>query len=276
MAWHRHKPKTEASQGTETTQAKKDEKELHLEAAFAKIKYPPPVETLVGTVIQAGSTAMSKPTPTASSMNTESEKSAQSAQQNKPVAQNPTMPSEHAITTPQTSHAASSVQPSEVASQRSAATEPTGPLSPGELHALGTFLKQKQQEKPPEASKSAKENTITPTNPDPEATIALQVAEKKKAEVALAAEEEEKKWHVTQANIIDHQVDTKKIYVGIAYWLGSLLAAVVLYFLSQTFRIDDANNLVQILIMTPIYLLALYGVAGWIPVMLLYMRNRKD
>ena len=117
---------------------------------------------------------------------------------------------------------------------------------------------------------------IAPTNPDPEAAIATHIAQKKKAEEADAAAIEAEKWHVSQAKIHEKTLDTKGLYRLIALWLGAIPVAFILYKITQALGADKATGIGRYLYIAPIYLIAMYSLVGWIPVVLLYMRTRKD
>lgn len=279
MAW-RKKPKTVSSQASDAVTVKNDEKSAQLEAALAKIKYPTPLEKIVGTVVQSGGQAKQEPSSAKASLESsvsktaaisalDASKDSKSEPAQAPPEESGASGSQPSLPTPQTevTHTVPGTDPT---------TEPKGPLSTKELHALGKFLKQKQQKQDTHTGQQFVAPTIAPTNPDPDATIAQHISEKQKAQEKLAAEEEAKKWHVTQARIVEQKLDTKKVKEMITYWLGSLALSIVLYVLAHAFHADSAGGFVQVLVMVPIYLLALYGVAGWIPLMLLYMRNRKD
>ncbi|QQS19693.1 hypothetical protein IPL85_05510 [Candidatus Saccharibacteria bacterium] len=278
MAWHRKNLGTSPPQSAQTPGSKKDEKTASLEAALAKIQYPPPAETMVGAVIQANSnqvanTAQVAAQPALSEL--KPQELAPEAKQSDPLpAHKPksVSPAPHAnlpVPPPVRTQVQSNdpVQP--------AKTNHLGPLDSKELLALGTFLKTKKQKTVVQQS-PIKTDTIAPTNPDPYATISTHIADKKKAEQARAAEEDENKWHVTKAKIHEPTLDIKKVYRYSAYWGGSMVLAAISYTATRIFGVDDLHSLLQAIIMLPIYLLGLYGVAGWIPVVLLYIRNRKD
>ena len=148
-----------------------------------------------------------------------------------------------------------------------------GPLDPKDLLKLGEIIKQKEQAK--ELESPIKTETIAPTAPDPEATIAFHIAEKKRVEETEAAAREAEKWHVTPAEIKEKHLDKRQLYKLLGLWLGAIPVAFIIYTVARLIAGTGLRGIVGFIVMTPVYVIGLYGLVGWIPVMLLYMRTRK-
>lgn len=284
MAWRRKKS-NKSLPSPSKTDSEEDAKTANLQAAFAKIKYPPPVVSMVGAVVHAnGKVEGQHPTS-----------SPPSPQNASPLPQTPVPAATTVAKTPapeKTSNETASAAPTPVqaklipaaenpvalASQTASTPTPIpktheGPLSKKELTALGDFLKQKKKTPTPNTAATP---VIAPTDPDPEAAIATHIAQKKKAEEAEAAALEAEKWHVSQAKIHEKTLDSKELYRLIALWLGAIPVAFILYKITQALGADKATGVGRYLYIAPIYLIAMYSLVGWIPVVLLYMRTRKD
>lgn len=284
MAWRRKKS-NESLPSPSKTDSEEDAKTANLQAAFAKIKYPPPVVSMVGAVVHAdGKVEGQRPiSPPASPQNAspipQTLVPAATTVAKTSVPEKPSNETASAATTPVQAKPAHEAQsPVAPAPQTTSTSTPTpktheGPLSKKELTALGDFLK--QQKKAP-LPKTQVTPVIAPTNPDPEAAIASHIAQKKKAEEAEAAALEAEKWHVSQAKIHEKTVDSKELYRLIALWLGAIPVAFILYKITQALGADKATGIGRYLYIAPIYLIAMYSLVGWIPVVLLYMRTRKD
>lgn len=282
MAWRRKKS-NESLPSPSKTDSEEDAKTANLQAAFAKIKYPPPVVSMVGAVVHAdgkveGQHPISSPaSPQSASPIPQTPVPAATTVAKTPAPENPSSETVPAAPTPvQAKVAPEAENPVTLAPQT--ASTPTlktheGPLSKKELTALGDFLKQKKKTSTP---KTAATPVIAPTDPDPEAAIATHIAQKKKAEEADAAAIEAEKWHVSQAKIHEKTLDSKELYRLIALWLGAIPVAFILYKITQALGADKATGIGRYLYIAPIYLIAMYSLVGWIPVVLLYMRTRKD
>ncbi|QQS69576.1 hypothetical protein IPP75_00280 [Candidatus Saccharibacteria bacterium] len=228
MAWRRKKSNESLSSPSKTG-SEEDAKTANLQAAFAKIKYPPPVVSMVGAVVHAdgkveGRHPISSPaSPQNASPIPQTPVPAATTVAKTPAPENP--PNETVPTPPtpaQVKVAPEAENPVALATQTaSAPTSKTheGPLSKKELTALGEFLKQKKKAPAP---KTVATPVIAPTNPDPEAAIASHIAQKKKAEEADAAAIEAEKWHVSQAKINEKTLDSKELYRLIALWLAAI------------------------------------------------------
>lgn len=284
MAWRRKKS-NESLPSSSKTGPEEDAKTANLQAAFAKIKYPTPVVSMVGAVVHADGKVEGRHPISAPA----------SPQNALPIPQTPVPAATTVAKTPapeKTSNETASAAPTPVqaklipeaenpvalSTQTASTPTPTpktheGPLSKKELSALGDFLKQKKKAPTP---KTAATPVITPTNPDPEAAIATHIAQKKKAEEAEAAAIEAEKWHVSQAKIHEKTLDSKELYRLIALWLAAIPVAFILYKITQALGADKATGIGRYLYIAPIYLIAMYSLVGWIPVVLLYMRTRKD
>lgn len=234
-------------------QTPEDEKAAHIAAALAKLKDPPHPSALIGQVVKAGEepvrqyvTSPTEVTP-ASPVYTDS------------------LESQITGSIPVRSQEQELPQPAEPAKK-------SGPLDPKELLRFGELLKQKQ---PPPPEPTIKAEVFAPTNPDPEATIAFQIAEKKRLEEEAAAAIEAEKWHVNQAKIHEVKLDKQKMYKLVAFWLGAIPAAFIMYGLVRLIGGSHVRGLVGFLVMLPIYLLGMYGLFGWVPLMLEYLKTQK-
>lgn len=284
MAWRRKKS-NESLPSPSKTGSEEDAKTANLQAAFAKIKYPPPVVSMVGAVVHAdGKVEGQRPiSPPASPQNAspipQTLVPAATTVAKTSVPEKPSNETVLAAPTPAQAKVTPEVE-NPVALSTQAASTPTptpktheGPLSKKELSALGEFLKQKKKAPTPNTAATP---VIAPTNPDPEAAIATHIAQKKKAEEADAAAIEAEKWHVSQAKIHEKTLDSKELYRLVALWLGAIPVAFILYKITQALGADKATGIGRYLYIAPIYLIAMYSLVGWIPVVLLYMRTRKD
>ncbi len=228
-----------------------DDEAARIAAALAKLKDPPKPEALVGSVVTAGSS----PAKYLRSDQEDQESSVDSSQ---------------AAVRKTTEH---TVVKKAVAVTKTLKTQLTkdGPLDAKDLLKLGEIMKQKST--PPEPV--AKAETIAPTNPDPQAAIAFQIAEKKRAEEEATAAVEAEKWHVEQAKIQEATLNKPKLYRLAAYWLCAIPTAFLLYQVVQLVDEGGPRGFVGFLVMLPIYGIGFYGVVGWVPLVLEYLKVKR-
>lgn len=273
MKRHHKSDSLQSSQSSAEAVTPEDEKAASIAAALAKLKDPPSPQSIVGAVIKAGETEMpvqAHNEPQAVVLPQQTKPTSSSAEVHDTLQK----PIDH-----DSIHKAQET-PKPLLKKAAAVTEALksellkdGPLDPKDLLKLGEIIK--QNEKAKEAEAPIKTETIAPTAPDPEATIAFQIAEKKRIEAAEAAAREAEKWHVTPAKIKERQLNKKQLYKLLGLWLGAIPTAFILYTLARLIAGENLRGLLGFIIMTPIYAIALYGLVGWIPLVLLYMRTRK-
>jgi hypothetical protein len=95
------------------------------------------------------------------------------------------------------------------------------------------------------------------------------------AEEAEAAAEEAGKWHVTPVAILEKKLDKKKFYKLLGLWLGALPVGFIMYSLVHLVARNGLHGFLGLVVMLPIYVIWLYGIIGWIPVMLEYLKTQK-
>jgi hypothetical protein len=149
---------------------------------------------------------------------------------------------------------------------------PKGKLSPTDIAALAKLVQRKeaatQSPEPPS-------QLIAPTNPDADATIAAHVAEKQREADAVAAVQEAEKWHVEKAQIKEPVLGKHRLYILLGLWLAAVPLALVLYAVISFVASSALHGALGTLIMLPMYALGIYGLVGWIPLVLLYMKTQK-
>lgn len=149
--------------------------------------------------------------------------------------------------------------------------EGDGEFSPAELSAYASLIKKKPSVPQPLAVSA---EVIMPTNPDDDAIVAAQVAEMKREADAKHAATEADKWNVDKANIAEPKLDKRQLYVLGVLWIGAVPCALIVYELLNT-RTSDAVGGGGTFVMIIVYLLGFYGLVGWVPLVLRYIKMRK-
>lgn len=130
------------------------------------------------------------------------------------------------------------------------------------------------RKKPKAPANDLASETIAPTNPDPESALLVAAAEKERARVEAEAAANEKKFDVTPAHFQEHQFNRRPFIVLACLWLAAVPVAMILY--AVAYGEDGASSAVIGRLTTLItYILGAYGLLGWIPLVLLYMRRRN-
>lgn len=267
MARHHKADKSHTQDSAGAVPTPGDEQAAALAAALAKLKDPPPPQALVGSVVQAGGSV--QPSAGAHHGSTPASAPAQRSGSPTPTHQTHQTPPEH----PHPEHVPVLEKAAAVTEALKTQLSQDGPLDPKDLLKLAAVLKQKQPPAPPEPA--IKTETIVPTAPEPDATIAFQIAEKKRIAEAEAAAAEAEKWHVEQAKIHERKLDKPKMYKLAAYWLAAIPVAFILYWLARLIGGNHLRGIIGLVVMLPIYLLGIYGLVGWIPLMLEYLKTQK-
>lgn len=136
-------------------------------------------------------------------------------------------------------------------------------------HAAEALSILKRNEKPPQPNTPPAE-TIQPTHIDPDAAIPAAIAEIEKEKAAQAAAEQAKKFEVTPAQFVETQIDRRHVYILAGAWLGAVPLAIIVYVLTRSVKPGFINDLITLIE----YALGLYGLLGWVPLMVLYMKRR--
>jgi hypothetical protein len=236
-----------------------DEKAAQLAAALAKLKDPPAPAALIGSAVKAGEsphTAEQRAEP----------RTATPQDASKDAGDVDILEKTQQVAAPLLKKAAAITE-----AVKEQLTQ-DGPLEAKDLLKLGEVIKRKEQPAPEPAIKT---QTIAPTNPDPEAAIVTQIAEKQRVADAEVAAAEAKKWHVEKADIHEAKLNKAKMYKLTAYWLGAIPAAFILYALIRLTLGSHVRGVVGVIIMAPMYIMGLYGLFGWIPLMLEYLKTQK-
>ena len=108
---------------------------------------------------------------------------------------------------------------------------------------------------------------VTPTNPEPDALIAEHIAEKERA----ATERRSENASFPQATFAQQKIDRRRLYQLGAIWLCAVPLASGLYGLLHLLLGERISEPLGNTLMVAVYVCGLYGLVGWIPLVLLYI-----
>ncbi len=120
---------------------------------------------------------------------------------------------------------------------------------------------------------------IAPTDVDPEAPVAAAVAELRAresadaAEAAQAAEESKRPVNRYKAGVVDGYMPTVRNKKRFSIILTTWLVAIPLALLLNLFVTNLGDGIFAAGLLIIVYALGAYGVLGWIPLMVFYIRN---
>ena len=249
MMWHGKKNVQPEGTTPAATHAPQNDKADRITAALAKIQDPPAAAVLPGAVVKAGMTTM--------------------------PSQRPAMPP------PQPEPAEDVARPLAASPGEPTASETKTetPSSHAKFPQLSSFnaseLKKLRRSTTPEKDVA---QVYAPTNPEADATIALHAAEQKKQAAAVAAAAAKNASRVPHDELFSPQmVSQKKRFILLAAgWLAAVPVAFGVYTIVRTVTHDQLRGFAGLLAMTPVYLLGLYGLVGWIPLVLLYIKTQRE
>ena len=112
---------------------------------------------------------------------------------------------------------------------------------------------------------------IIPTNPEADAAIPAAAAERELERAAAEAAAREKQFDVVPATFVETPLNRRLIYTLIAAWLGAVPVALIIYALTSA----KVSGVLGALISAVEYLLAIYSLLGWVPLMVLYIKRRN-
>lgn len=215
-----------------------------INAALAKLKDPPRAGSLVGTVVNAGQ----QPSPASDVVVR--------------VSEDTTLV--HAAIAQPTPH-----RPPLLAS--SPATSVTkGPLAGADLKQLSRLL---YSTKPANLDGVQSAHVIAPTAPDADAAIPKAAAEVAYEEQLARQEEESKHIKAAPAAFVEPSIKMRPLYMYGGLWLSAIPVALILYMLSGVIPGGRSPGIVDFVFMVVEYALGLYGLVGWVPLVLLYRKS---
>lgn len=153
-----------------------------------------------------------------------------------------------------------------------------------ELHKAHERAPVQKLKKLPRHERNQPATTVfTPTEADPDATIAAAVEEARQREMAAQAAEAEELSKAanrySEANAARKVQNpfrvilrSKKLSMYAAVWLCAVPLAFGLYGLEE----HVSSNAMATGLMVLVYIIGAYGMLGWIPLMVFYMREDKD
>ncbi|MCA9326981.1 hypothetical protein KDA14_00450 [Candidatus Saccharibacteria bacterium] len=131
-----------------------------------------------------------------------------------------------------------------------------------------------KRKKPKAPANEVTAETIAPTNPDPESAIMVAAAERERERAEAEAAAKAKKFDVTPVQFQERKLNRRLFVVLACLWLAAVPAAMILY--GVAYSEDGVSSAVVGRLVTLItFMLGTYGLLGWIPLMVLYMRRRN-
>lgn len=219
------------------------DKAAQIEAALAKLHDPPRAESLIGTVISAGQPQRQPPVEIQTGI---------------PVGGHAQLPKQSA------GQDLSSVQHTKA---------PKGPLNAADLRKLGKLLPSAKTSKTTQPSSAS--FVIAPTAPEPDAPIPAAAAEVAREAEAARLAEEARHVKAAPAQFDELHLDMHRMYVYGGLWLAAIPVAMIVYVLSGVIPGGRSPGIVDFICLALEYVLGIYGLVGWVPLVLLYRKRRR-
>lgn len=124
--------------------------------------------------------------------------------------------------------------------------------------------------------------TVAPTQIEKDATIAAAAEALRKEREAQAAAEaakreiEAKRYHASDNPLHVIAGSKKKYVIALAMWLAAVPLAIILYSLVSVIFKYNVPLAVNVSVTIILYPLGIYGLLGWIPLVVFYMREHND